>query len=218
MKNQIRVLIADDHPIFRQGLRQVIEAEPSLRVVADVGDGETALESLRQQRPEVAVIDIDMPKMNGFELARAIRQDKLSVEIIFLTMHKDEDIFNEALDLSVKGYIVKDSAVTDIVGSIKAVAAGHRFISPSISAYLFSRRERAAALVEEKPRLVDLTATERRILKLIADNKTSREIAEQLYTSHRTVENHRTNMCQKLELRGSHALLKFALEHKSQLQ
>jgi DNA-binding NarL/FixJ family response regulator len=132
-------------------------------------------------------------------------------------MHRDEDIFNEALDLSVKGYVLKDSAVTDIVGSIRAVNAGQNYISPQLSNYLLSRSRRAAALIASRPSLTDLTPTERRILKLIAENKTSREIAGELFLSVRTVENHRAHICQKLELHGSHALLAFSLEHKSEL-
>ena len=214
---EMSIVIADDHPIFRQGLRQVIEAERDLRVVAEAGDGEAALARLGELRPDMAVLDIDMPKLDGFAVARAIRREGLPVEVVFLTMHKDEDMFNEALDLGVRGYVVKDSAVTDIVGSIRAVAAGRHFISPSISTYLVERRRRADALAASKPGIRDLTPTERRVLTLIAENKTSREIAEELFVSPRTVENHRANICQKLDLRGAHALLKFALEHRSQL-
>jgi DNA-binding NarL/FixJ family response regulator len=217
MRTETRILIADDHPIFRKGLRQVIETEASLRVVAEAEDGEDALSGLRELKPEVAILDIDMPKMDGFEVARALQRENLSIEVIFMTMHKEEDMFHAAMDLGVKGYVVKDSAVSDIVGSIKAVAAGQHFISPSISTYLINRNRRAASLTKEMPTLNDLTPTEQRILKLIADNKTSREIASELFISHRTVENHRANICSKLELRGSHALLKFAIEHKSQL-
>jgi DNA-binding NarL/FixJ family response regulator len=216
-KAEIRVVIADDHPVFRQGLRQVVEAEPSLRVVAEAGDGEAALARLREARPDVALVDLDMPGMSGFEVARAVRRENLPVELVFLTMHKDEDVLEEALRLGVKGYVVKDSAVTDIVGSVRAVAAGRHFISPSVSAHLVRRRERAADLARRKPGLEDLTPAELRVLRLIAEHKTSREIAAELYVSHRTIENHRANICQKLGLRGSHALLRFALEHKSEL-
>jgi len=214
---QITVIIADDHPIFRKGLRQVIEDEPAIKVLAEAEDGEAALRKTEELKPNVAVLDIDMPKMDGFEIARAIRKEKMPVEIVFLTMHKDEDVFNAALDLGVKGYVVKDSAAIDIVGSIKAVAAGQHYLSPSISAFLLKRRSKADSLVEEKPSLKHLTTTEQRVLKSIAENKSSREIAAEMFISYRTVENHRANICNKLNLHGSNALLKFALEHKSQL-
>jgi DNA-binding NarL/FixJ family response regulator len=165
----------------------------------------------------VAVLDIDMPEQDGFSVARAVRQHGLGVEIVFLTIHREEELFQAALDLGAKGYVLKDSAVTDIVAAIKAVAAGQPYISPQLSAYLIKRRQGAAALNASKPGLEDLTPTERRILKLIAEDKTSKEIAEELFISHRTVDTHRTNISRKLELHGHLALVKFALEHKAQL-
>lgn len=217
MNSEIRILIADDHPVFRAGLRQIIEMDGGLKVIAEAGDGMTALAHLREHTPEVAVLDVDMPGMDGFALVRAVKQEKLQVAVVFLTMHKDEDMFNEAMNIGVQGYVLKDSAVTDIVGSIRAAAAGRPFISPALSVYLLNRNQRTTALTREKPGTNELTPTERRILKLLAENKTSREIAGELFVSHRTIENHRANMCQKLDLRGNHALLKFALENKSQL-
>ncbi len=215
--DQIRVVIADDHPIFRKGLLQVIAIEPDLAIVGEAADGQTALEQIKTQQPDVAVLDIDMPKKNGFVLAQEIGESKLPLKIVFLTMYKEENAFNRALDLGVKGYLLKDSAVTDIVAGIRAVASGQHFISPAISSYLINRHTRAGRLQDEKPGLKNLTPTEGRILKLIADNKTSKEIAAELFISARTVDNHRTNIATKLELHGSHALLKFAFDHKSEL-
>lgn len=217
MNNEIHIVMADDHPIVRQGLRQTIEADAALKIVAEAGDGKTALAQIVQHQPAVAVLDIDMPEQDGFSVARAVRQQKLPVEIVFLTIHREEELFQAALDLGAKGYVLKDSAVTDIVAAIKAVAAGQPYISPQLSAYLLKRSQSAAALHARKPGLEDLTPTERRILKLIAEDKTSKEIAEELFISHRTVETHRTNISRKLELHGNLTLVKFALEHKNQL-
>ncbi len=217
MKTEIKIVIADDHPIFRQGLRQIIELDPLLKVSGEAGDGESALEQIRSHKPQVAVLDVDMPQMDGFEVAQSVRDERLPVEVIFLTMYKDERIFNRAMDLGVKGYILKDSAATEVVGGIKAVVAGQNYISPVLSTYLLNRSRRAAVLAEQKPELNKLTQTERRVLKLIAEYKTSKEIADELFVSIRTIDAHRANICQKLELHGSHALLKFALEHKSEL-
>ena len=217
MKPQITVLIADDHPIVRQGLRQTIENDPGLRIVAEAADGSVAWEQLLKLRPEVAVLDIDMPVQDGFAVATAVREHNLPVAVIFLTIHREEELFQAAMDMGVKGYVLKDSATTDIVAGIKTVAGGRSYISPSLSEYLINRRGRAAELVKEKPGIEELTPMERRILKLIADDKTSKEIAEELFISHRTVETHRTNISRKLDLHGSLALIKFALAHKGQL-
>jgi DNA-binding NarL/FixJ family response regulator len=217
MNSIIRLLIADDHPLLRAGLRQVIETDPRLQVVAEASDGAAALAQVQSLRPDVAVLDIEMPQLTGFALLREMRARSLTTAVVFLTMYHDEDMFNEALNLGALGYVLKDSATTDIIGAIRAAASGQPYISSAISAYLFNRATRATTLVQQRPGLNDLTPTERRVLKLIADNKTSKEIAAALFISHRTVENHRSNIGQKLDLKGSHSLLKFAFDHKSEL-
>ncbi len=217
MNTPIRLLIADDHPLLRTGLRQVIETDPHLQIIAEAADGAAALQLLATHQPDVAVLDIEMPQLTGFQLLRELRARRLTTAIVFLTMYRDEEIFNEALDLGAQGYVLKDSATTDIIGAIRAVASGQPFISPVISAYLFNRATRTTTFKQHLPSLNDLTATERRILKFITENKTSKEIAAELFISYRTVENHRANICQKLDLKGSHSLLKFAFDHKSEL-
>jgi len=219
MKQQerIQVLIADDHPVFRKGLVQAIGADRAVDVVGEATDGQQALKMAEELRPDVVVMDIEMPNMNGLQAAEEMISRHLPVDIVFLTMYKEEDMFNEAMDLGVKGYVLKESAVSDIVNSIKTVSAGRYFISPSISDFLVSRSDRARTLLKRKPQLEKLTATERKVLRLISENKTSKEIGAQLKTSYRTVENHRSNICNKLEIHGSHSLLKFAIEHKSAL-
>jgi DNA-binding NarL/FixJ family response regulator len=216
-QDKISVVIADDHPIFRQGLRQVIEADLRVIIVGEAADGETTLERLQALRPDVAVLDIDMPRKDGFALAEAVKDKGLATQVIFLTMYKEEDLFDRAVDLGVKGYVLKDSAATEIVDAISLVAAGKHFISPAISSFLLNRNRRTAALAQQKPGLNDLTPTERRILKLIAEEQTTRKIASHLFISPRTVDTHRANICRKLDLHGSLALVKFAIEHKSEL-
>ena len=216
-KSEIRILIADDHPIFRKGLLQVIEGDARLKVVAEADDGATAFEQIRVLKPDIAVLDIHMPGMSGFDLARAVHEQGIEVEVIFLTMHKAEDMFNAAMDLGVMGYVLKESAVTDIVASIKSVAGGQPYISPQLSSFLLNRSSRVAALRQTMPKLDDLTPTERRVLKMLADYKTSKQIVDELFINSRTVDNHRANICAKLGLRGSHALMKFAVEHKSEI-
>jgi DNA-binding NarL/FixJ family response regulator len=217
MTTPIRLLIADDHPLLRAGLRQVIETDARLHIVAEASDGATALQLLAAHKPDVAVLDIEMPQLTGFALLREMRAQHITAAVVFLTMYHDEEMFNEALDLGASGYVLKDSATNDIIAAIKAAAAGQPYLSPAISGFLLNRASRAATLVQQHPTLNDLTPTERRVLKLIAANKTSKEIAAELFISYRTVENHRANIAQKLELKGSYSLLKFAFEHKSEL-
>jgi DNA-binding NarL/FixJ family response regulator len=217
MSEEIKIVIADDHPIVRQGLRQMIEADPNLTVTGEAGDGEAVLRLIETEQPDVAVLDIDMPQMGGFDVVRELRRQRIDVRIIFLTMHSEEEIFQTAMDLGVSGYVLKDSATTDIVAGIKSIAAGKPFISPAMSALLLNRRRRAEKLASKKPALESLTPTERRILKLIAEDKTSKEIAEELFVSHRTVHAHRANISNKLNLSGNLALVKFAITNKSDL-
>ncbi|MGH9845242.1 MAG: response regulator [Blastocatellia bacterium] len=217
MSQPIRILIADDHPIFRHGLRQIIEKAPQLVVVEEAEDGETAWQKLLLGGVDVAVLDIDMPGRDGFEIVRAISEERLNVAVVFLTMHKDERFLNRALDLEVKGYVLKDSALAEIVQCIRAVTAGQEFVSSQLTPFLLNRGRRAAALAGNKPRLAELTPIERRVLKLVAQYKSNKEIADQLCLSSRTIEHHRARISQKLELEGRHALLKFALEHQSEL-
>lgn len=217
MAEQIKIVLADDHPIVRQGLKQMIESDPHLLIVAEAGDGISALELIEKHQPDVVVLDVDMPKMNGFAVARELRGGKDNVKIVFLTMHGESEVFQAAMDLNVQGYVLKDSAVTDIIAAIKSVAENRPFFSSSLSALLLDRRRRFEDFENGNHGLNQLTTTERRILKLIAEEKTSREIGEQLYTSHRTVEKHRANISRKLDLQGSLALVKFAIAHKSEL-
>ena len=218
MQDEITILVADDHPVFRRGLRMIIQSDQRLKIVAEADDGKAALELINRSAPDVAVLDVNMPEMTGFDVVRELRKTNLVTEFIFLTMHKDEAMFNTALDLGVKGYLLKESAIEDIAAGIKAVAAGENFISAALTTFLFNRSRRNATFAAAKPTINDLTATERRILKMIAEDKTSREIADQLSISVRTVERHRQNICDKLEIHGSNALMKFALANKEQLQ
>ena len=213
----ITIIIADDHPIVRKGLREIIEEESRFIVLAEVNNGQEAIEAIEKHAPQVTILDVDMPVMNGFEAARAIKTKKLKTEIIFLTMHRDEDLFNEAIDLGAKGFVIKDSALSDIVECIKTVAKSEQYASRALTKFLINRSRRALRLTENQPSINDLTQTERRVLKLIAENLTSKEIGEELFISPRTVEKHRANICQKLNLQGSHSLLKFAVFHKSEL-
>jgi DNA-binding NarL/FixJ family response regulator len=217
MSKRLAVLIADDHPIFRTGLREVIAQDPTLELVAEAGDGPTALRLIKELKPAAAVLDLDMPEMSGLQLARKVMEAKLPVALIILTMYKEPRVFNEAIDAGILGYVLKENAVNDLLECIHSVVAGRAFISPSLSSILLNRKEQSKDLLAQTPGLEALTPTERRILAFIAENLTSKEIAERAGISPHTVENHRANICRKLNLRGSHSLLKFAFDNKQRL-
>lgn len=215
MPGRTKVLIVDDHPLFRSGLRQVIAADPRFNLVGDCGDGEAALQMILEKKPDVAVLDVNLPGLSGFEITRKLQDKGLPTRVIMLTMHKDEETCNRALDIGAMGFVLKDDAVEQILKAIAAVADGEHYLSSTISGYLVRRRSRAETLAAKRPGLDDLTKAERRILKLIAEKKTSRQIGAELFISTRTVEAHRANICSKLGLTGSHSLLQFALENRS---
>lgn len=214
MSEQLKIIIADDHPIFRGGLRFAINNERKFQVIAEASDGETALKLIEKEKPDIVILDVNMPKMTGFEVAKELRRKNNACEIVFLTMHSEEAMFNKAMDLGAKGYVLKDSAAVDIINCLQAVANGQNYTSPAITTYLFKRATRKTP---KKTGIEDLTPTERIVLRQIAEYKTSKEIAEELSISYRTVENHRYNICQKLDVSGSNALVKFALQHQSEI-
>jgi DNA-binding NarL/FixJ family response regulator len=213
--DKLTILIADDHPMIRHGLRKAIEANEAWHIVGEAEDGDRALEMIAQLRPTIAILDISMPGRTGFEVVQSLRQKQIPTQIIFLTMYREEDFFQRALDLEVRGYVLKDSAVIDVISAITAVSGGEHYTSPALTSYLIKSRSAGATVAEQGLGVHLLSPTERRVLELIAEYKTSKDIAEELSTSPRTVETHRTNISQKLGLHGRHALMKFALEHKS---
>lgn len=213
--SQITVLIADDHPIFQRGLQQIIESDADLKIVAAVGNGEDALINLRSLKPKVAVLDVDMPKRDGLAVLKSIKEENLPTEVILLTMYKEERFFNSALDAGVKGYVIKDSAVSEITNAIRVVAKGENFISPTLSTLLMKRLNQAEK--SNKSPLDLLTSSERKVLKLVADSRSNKQIADELFISIRTVENHRSNICAKLNLEGKNALLTYALTNKAEI-
>src|SRR5262245_46487786 len=162
MKDKIRIVIADDHPIFRQGLRQVVEKDAQIQVIAEAANGESAVTLIQEHQPDIALLDLDMPRLDGFSVVRRLRDLSLATRVIILTMHQDELHFNEALNLGAQSYLIKDSAAADVVQAIHAVAAGQRYISPTLSTFLLNRTQRAAALSAQQPGLGRLTVTERR--------------------------------------------------------
>lgn len=211
MSEGISIIIADDHPIFRRGLRAVIESDSAMKIVSEADNGESALSEIERLEPNIVVLDADMPKVDGLTVARTIQTKNLTTLPIFLTMHKDEAIFNAAIDADVKGFVIKDSAATDIVNCIKEVARGKRFFSHVLSEFLLNRRNGNTSPLDT------LTVSERRVLRFISNGKTTKEIAEELFVSPRTVDHHRANISAKLDLKGKNALLTFAINNKNKI-
>ena len=213
MKQEVTVLIADDHPLLRRGLRDVIGENSRFKIVGEASDGEEALRLLDSLRPQIAIVDIDMPRLNGFDTFREIRKLPAPVKVIILTMYKEEDMFNTAMDLGAKAYVLKENAANEIVIALEKVDAGEAFVSTLMLEAGRRRSERVRDLLMNKPQIESLTPAERRILKLIGEDFTSKEIADRLKLSVRTVDNHRQHICNKLRLHGTHSLLKFAFDN-----
>jgi DNA-binding NarL/FixJ family response regulator len=211
------VVIADDHPLFRRGLADVIAAEPGFRIVAELADGEAALAAIRRFAPAVAVLDINMPKATGLDVAEAVKLDALAARIVILTMHDEPDVLRRALDLGVLGYVLKDSAASDIVACLHMVCAGRPWISPQAAGQLMARggAKTAAGGIDG---FEDLTPAERRVLQLVAQDKSTDAIAAELGISSKTVEHHRSHIIGKLGLKGPNALLRFALENRHRVR
>ena len=217
MENKVKILIADDHPLFRKGLKNLLEETPGDFFVAEADNGAQALEMMKKQAFDVAIFDIDMPFLNGLDAARECKNLKMDTKIIILTMYKDEHLFNRAVDIGVMGYVLKENAVAEIKNTIQTVLNGQHYICPAISGFLLNRERNIRKKQEEEVKIRMLTATEKNILKLISESKTSKEIARQMHVSVKTIEKHRLNICNKLNIHGTHALIKYAFEHRSEL-
>lgn len=212
-----RIFIVDDHPIVRHGLRKMVEEKTEHTFVGEADNGIQALKQIEELKPDIIVVDISMPGMNGFELIRTLIKNPFPKEFIMLTMYKEEEYFNEAMELDVKGYILKESTGSEFLKCLEEVCLSKYYVSSELSGYLVKRTHAAETFLNQTPTIKLLTQTELKVLKLISENKTSKEIGEQLYISYRTVQNHRSKICEKLKLEGYNKLLQFAIENKQLL-
>lgn len=217
MKHEVSILLVDDHPLLRHGLRDFIGRNSRFKIIGEASDGEEALQQLARLKPQIIILDIDMPRLNGLETIKAIRELPFPVKVIILTMYNEEDMFNAAMDLGAKAYVLKENAANDVVAALEKVERGESFISASMLDAGKRRGDRVKELLLSKPQIESLTPAERRILKLIGEDLTSKEIADRLKLSVRTVDNHRQHICNKLKLHGTHSLLKFAFDNAAYL-
>lgn len=211
-KNQ-SVLVCDDHPVVRKGIINTIEKDISFTVIHECDNGKEALEKIKKYKPDIAILDISIPGLSGMEVLKNIQKEDLPTKVIIMTMYDDEEYFTEAMNLGVKGYLLKENALSDLNKCLQAVASGKFYICSLLSDSLINMYNKKS---EESP-LDILTATEIKVLKLISENKTSHNIAKELNVSPRTVQNHRHNLHTKLNLRGYNKLLQFAIENKAYL-
>ena len=214
MTEPISVLIADDHPLFRAGLKAVVTRDAGFAVVAEASDGDEAIRLIVERAPKVAVLDMDMPKASGLQVVRHARTLPSPPAFVMLTMHAEPELLRRTIDAGVLGFVVKYSAAHDLLTCLRMVAEGRPYVSPEMARHLVPAKTVAAS----REPLETLTRAEREVLALIADGKTTKDIASDLGISPKTVENHRSHICQKLSLTGTNVLVRWAIEHRDRLR
>ncbi len=208
---QIRILLADDHTIIRSGLRLLLEQQPDFKVVAEAGDGREAVDLVSKHHPEVAVLDIGMPQLNGIDATEQIVSREPRTQVVILSMHSDEGYVLRALKAGARAYILKNSAEADLIRAIRTVSEGKSFFSPVISKTLLEDYVRRIREREVEDSYDLLTPREKEILQLLAEGKTNKEVANILKLSLYTVETHRGNILEKLKLHSAAELILYAV-------
>jgi DNA-binding NarL/FixJ family response regulator len=208
---KIRILLADDHQLMRSGVRLMLEREADLTVVGEASDGREAVSLAKSLKPEVVVMDIGMPNLNGIEAARQMTQENAELAIVMVSMHSDETYVLRALKAGARGYLLKDSAEADLIKAVHAVAGGKSFFSPAVSRLLLDDYVRKLKRTGTEDAYDLLTPREREILQLIAEGKSNKDVANLLDLSVYTVESHRSNLMEKLNIKGLPELILYAV-------
>jgi len=212
MRRPLRILLADDHAILRDGIRALLTDEPDLQVVGEAENGRQALDKARALRPDVVILDIGMPLLNGLEATTQIRRDVPEARVLILTMHQNEEYLAQVLAAGASGYVLKDVAGRELVSAIRQVAQGEPFFSPSMAKTLTAFYLRSLEAEKTHDPYDDLTVREREVLQLVAEGFTNRQIAEMLSLSIKTVKTHRLHLMQKLDLHDRTELVKYAFQ------
>lgn len=211
--DKIRILIADDHTIVRDGIRSLFEDEADLEVIGEAEDGRSAVQLTKQLEPDVVIMDIAMPLLNGLEATRQIKRDRSDVKVLVLTMHDNEEYIRQVLASGAAGYVLKDTAAKELIRAIRAVYHGESILSPAITRLVIEDYLRWGD-TKTKDATNGLTSREREVLQLIAEGYTNKEIADILSISIKTVQAHRSNLMSKLDLHDRGQLIKYAIQKK----
>ena len=210
---RIRIVLADDHTLLRDGIRSLLEDQPDMVVIGEAEDGRGVVQLTADLKPDVVLMDIAMPLLNGLEATRQIKRDRPQARVLVLTMHDNEEYVRQVLLAGASGYVLKRAAASELVAAIRAVHKGEAVLSPAITRLVLEDYLRSDGSKPE-PSAGELTPREREILQLIAEGYTSREIAEMLSLSVKTVQAHRTSLMQKLDLHDRGDLIKYAIQKK----
>ncbi len=216
MNKRNTLIIADDHPLFRAGVRIELEKADDLQILAESGDGIETIDLILKLKPDIAILDWQMPGLNGIEIVEKLKIEKSNTKIILLTMHNERKIFLKAIDAGVKGYVLKEDTVLDIVSAVKNVLNGGIFISSKLT-YILLDKFVTTEVDESIEKIAKLTFNEKEILKYISELNSNDEISEKMFISKRTVENQRVIISKKLNLDGAKNLLKFAVKYRDYL-
>jgi len=209
----VRILIADDHAVFRSGLKALLEKEPDLEIVAEAGDGLAAIEAVDRHKFDVMLLDLSMPKLSGAQVAELALKKQPGLVIVVLTMHEDEYYMQELFKIGARAFVLKKSTGTELIQAIRAAHRGEQFIDPALAGHVISSYVGRTPAKKVDGRLDLLTPREREICTLLAYGHTNAEIARKLFISERTVETHRTNLLGKLDLKSRAELVRFAIDH-----
>lgn len=204
------ILLVDDHAIIRQGLRSLLEKQPDLEVVAEAEDGRKAIELVRELLPDIVIMDVTMPSLNGIEATRQICSDFPEVKVIALSIHSNRRFIGDMLQAGAAGYILKDSLFEELVRAIKAVTAGDRYLSPKITGVVIDDYIKHLSTSAESP-LATLTSREREVLQLVAEGRSTKQVALELHVSTKTIEANRRQIMEKLDLHSVAELTKYAI-------
>jgi len=212
MKKKHTIVIADDHTLFREGLRALLSAHEDLHVLGEAENGQEALRAVEKHKPDLLLMDLSMPKMGGLDAIKEIKRQEPGTKVLVLTIHGTEEFVLEALHAGVSGYILKDATHEELVLAIRSVLREKRYLSPDISAKVIEGYIDGRKAVKSSPTWDSLTLREREVLKLIAEGRKNKEIAEILFISAKTVAKHRANLMNKLDLHSASALTAYAME------